>query len=273
VTLGEALREGARRLAGRGDGVREARLLMAHLLGLTPEQLFMAENETFTDRTVWESLLARRLNGEPVTRIIGARSFWGRSFRVTPDVLDPRPDTETLIEAALGLAVPERVLDLGTGSGCLAVTLLAEWPTAFGVATDLSGAALKIAAENAARHDVADRLELVQSNWWAEVSGTYDLIVSNPPYIRADEMAGLGEEVLRFDPVMALTPGGDGLQAYRDIAEGLTNYLRPSGTVMVEIGWEQGADVCAIFSAKGLSAVEVLRDMEGRDRVVRAKRD
>ena len=162
-----------------------------------------------------------------------------------------------------------RVLDLGTGTGCLAVTLLAERPEASGVATDLSEAALAVARRNAEAHGVAERLELRHGDWWAPVEGRFDLIVSNPPYVAAAEMAGLAPEV-RAEPRLALTPGGDGLGAYRAIADGLLRHLVPGGRALLEIGATQGPAVAAILRAAGLDAVRLRPDMDGRDRVAEA---
>lgn len=271
VSVGGALRAGAARLAGH-EGMRGARLLMAHHLGITAERLLLAEGDALPDPAGWDGLLARRLGGEPLTRIIGQRDFWGRMFRVTPAVLDPRPDTETLIAAALAGPTPARLVDLGTGSGILAVTLLAEWPEAVGVATELSRGALAVAADNAARHRVADRLTLVQADWWDGVAGQFDLIVANPPYIALDEMPGLAPEVRDHDPHPALTDGADGLAAYRRIIAGLDAHLAPQGHVALEIGLTQGRAVAAMLAAAGLTSVMVWPDIEGRDRVVTAQR-
>jgi release factor glutamine methyltransferase len=215
------------------------------------------------------ALLARRAAREPVAKILGRRVFWGRDFEVTADVLDPRPETECLIAEALAGPKPLTLLDLGTGSGILAVTLLAEWPEVRGVATDLSEAALAVAARNAARAGVAARLDLIRADWFAGVTGVFDLIVSNPPYIGVDEMAGLMPEVRAHDPRLALTDEADGLTAYRAIAGGAGAHLRPGGRLMVEIGWRQGAAVADLLRAAGFEAVAVLPDLEGRDRVVR----
>lgn len=216
-------------------------------------------------------MLARRLRREPVARILGRRLFWGREFAITPDVLDPRPETECLVAAALDGPAPARFIDMGTGSGCIAVTLLAEWPGARGVASDLSAAALAVAARNAAGHRVADRLGLVESDWFTGVTGRFDLIVSNPPYIAEAEIAALAPEVLCHDPRGALSDGGDGLSAYRALAAAAPRHLVPGGRILVETGWRQGRAVADIFSGCGLAAVRILPDLDGRDRVVAAE--
>lgn len=274
MTRGDALALGVSRLRAGGieGAARDAQLLLAHVLGVEVMRLSLERGEAVgaSDMAAFEAALERRVAREPVSKIIGQRGFWGRDFIVTADVLDPRPETETLIAEALAGPAPARLLDLGTGTGILAVTLLAEWPEARGVATDLSQAALDVAARNAARHGVADRLTLVRSDWFAEVHGTFDLIVSNPPYISEAEMSGLAPEVRGHDPHMALTPGGDGLDPYRVIAAGAGDHLAPGGRLLVEIGSGQGADVQAIFAAAGLEDVRCHPDMDGRDRVVGA---
>jgi release factor glutamine methyltransferase len=189
---------------------------------------------------------------------------------VTPDVLDPRPETETLVAAAL--AAPfARLLDLGTGSGALAVSLLAERPAATGLATDVSAAALDVARENAGRIGVADRLTLRQADWTEGLSGRFDLILSNPPYIPAAEIAGLAPEVRDWEPRGALTDGGDGLSAYRAIAAGAPRLLAPGGRLLVEIGAGQADVVAAIFTAAGLEEPSRHRDLDERVRCLASR--
>lgn len=203
-----------------------------------------------------------------MAQIVGARLFWGRSFEVTPDVLDPRPETETLVAAALETPFA-RVLDLGTGTGCTLLTLLAERPEATGMGSDLSEAALQVAARNAARHGIA--ADLVQSDWYEGIGGRFDLIVSNPPYIPVAEIAGLAPEVRDHEPRIALTDGGDGLGAYRAIAAGAAAHLAPAGRLLVEVGAGQAPSVQEIFAAAGLDCVGTRPDLEGRARVVLAQ--
>jgi len=214
--------------------------------------------------------VADRERRRPVSQIIGERSFWKHEFRVTGDVLDPRPDTETLVEQALTQPF-DRVLDLGTGTGCIVISLLADQPQARGVGVDLSLTALSCAAQNAKTIGVAPRLELVRSDWFDGVHESFDLIVSNPPYIAAEEMAALAPEVRDWEPRMALTDEGDGLTAYRIIAAGAPGYLTPGGRRMVEIGPRQGSAVSGLFAEVGLVDISVLPDIDGRDRVVSAR--
>ena len=273
-TIDQSLRAAVQALgeAGISDAAADARHLLAHALGVARDRLILIGPDPMpaAAQDTLDRLVARRIAREPVTRIMGQRLFWGRSFAVTPDVLDPRADTETLIATALDGAPPARLLDLGTGSGAIALTLLAEWPQAQAVATDISPAALAVAARNASALGVADRLELLPSDWFQAVTGRFELILSNPPYIAADEMPGLAPEVLLHDPAMALSPGGDGLMPYRIIAAQAAAHLMPQGRVMVEIGWKQGADVKAIFAAQGWRDLRLIRDIEGRDRVLSA---
>lgn len=267
----DALRVAVRALqdAGIPDAARDARHLMAFALGVGPDRLtlLLPDDIEPAQNAVLLAAVAARVQRQPVSQIVGFRDFWGRRFQVTRDVLDPRPETETLIEAALSQPFA-RVLDMGTGSGAIAVTLLAERAGASGLATDISPAALTVAARNAAALGVANRLDFATADWFAGVEGGFDLIVSNPPYIAADEMAGLSPDVRNWEPHLALTPGGDGLAPYRAIAAGVGPHLGAGGRLMVEIGPTQGAAVVALFVAAGLSGVQVQHDMDGRDRVV-----
>lgn len=274
LQVSETLRSGAARLAEAGIDAGDARHLLAFALGVSRDRLVLLGGDAMPSEAAarFDEALTRRIAREPVSKIVGTRAFWGREFRVTPDVLDPRPETETLIAEALADPAPVRLLDLGTGSGCIALTLLAEWPQALGVACDLSPAALDVAAENAHRLGVEGRVDLRLSDWFGAVDGVFDLIVSNPPYITAQEMTELSPEVLGHDPHMALTPGGDGLEPYRVIARDGTAYLAPEGRVLVEIGWKQGPVVAALFAQNGWREIRVLPDLDGRDRVVAATR-
>lgn len=272
MTEGEALAGAARRLraAGIEDPRREAGRLLALVTGrtlpeppapLTPDQALR-----------FETALAARCLRQPFAQISGEREFWGRSFRVTRDVLDPRPDTESLIEIALAAPAPARLLDLGTGSGIIAITLLGEWPAARALATDLSPSALAVAAENAARHGVAPRLTLQQADWWTGITGEFDLILSNPPYIAEAEIAGLAPEVREWEPRHALTPGPTGLEAHAAILAGLDRFLAPGGRALFEIGATQGGEVAGRLAATGLGPVVLHPDINGRDRVAELRR-
>jgi release factor glutamine methyltransferase len=261
------------REAGVAEPAPDARRLMAHALGIAASRLTLHSHDTISAQAAvtFEAYVDARLGHQPVAQIIGRRAFYGREFVVTKDVLDPRPDTETLIERALS-APYSKVLDLGTGSGCILVTLLAENPAATGEGADLSAAALAVAQQNAAACGVADRAAFYRSDWLSGASGPYDLIVSNPPYIAEDEMAGLARDVREWEPHMALTPGADGLKVYRVLASDAAQFLTADGRVIVEIGAGQGADVVVLFEQALWINVGLFKDINGKDRVVCAQK-
>ncbi|WP_103333592.1 peptide chain release factor N(5)-glutamine methyltransferase [Pseudotabrizicola formosa] len=271
TTLSAALVQAVRdlRVAGVPDAAGDARVLLAHAAGIAPDRLTLHLPEPASEAALaaFATLLRRRAAREPVSHLTGARLFWGRRFIVTPDVLDPRPETETLVAEALR-APFARVLDLGTGSGAILLSLLAERPGALGLGVDLSAAALLVAQRNAQALGLAGQCRFAQGSWFTPVEGRFDLIVSNPPYITEAEMADLSPEVRLYEPHLALTPGGDGLDAYRALAAGLGAHLAAEGRVLLEIGPSQGAAVAQMMRAAGLRDVRVLPDLDGRDRVV-----
>jgi release factor glutamine methyltransferase len=270
VTGPEALAEGARLLreAGVPDAAGDARRLLAHALGIAPGRLTVEMPSELKDdiSDAYRHLLRQRMKRVPVSQLVGARTFWGRKFLVDSAVLDPRPETEILVATALE-APFSRVLDLGTGSGCILVSLLADRPDAAGLGVDLSDQALAVARRNAVRHDLGGRAEFVQSNWYAGLQGQFDLIVSNPPYIAADEMPGLEPEVRLWEPRMALTDEGDGLSAYRALLSGAPAHMIPGGRLLLEHGPGQSAAIAAIGAAHGFAAPEVRHDFDGRERI------
>ncbi len=273
MTAATALRAGVLRLkaAQVSDPARDARLLLAHALGIGADRLTLQLQEALPPDAAarFEAGLVAREARTPVSQITGRRAFWGHEFRVTPDVLDPRPDTETLVAAALEQPF-SRVLDLGTGSGAIILTLLAERPHATGVGVDLSPAAIAVAQQNAELLDVAGRVDLHPSDWFSAVTGRFDLIVSNPPYITADEMPHLAPEVRDHEPHMALTPGGDGLDAYRQIAANAGAYLTKGGRILLEIGPTQAVAVTEMLLHARFAAPHCRADLDGRDRVIAA---
>jgi release factor glutamine methyltransferase len=218
-------------------------------------------------------LARRRIDGEPVVRILGSRAFWGLDFQLSPDTLVPRPETEMLVrggvERLAGLDDP-RILDLGTGSGCIAIALLTEIAGARALAIDLAEGAIEMAGLNAARHGVADRLDLRRGSWFEplRVGEAFELVVSNPPYIAHDEIAGLAREVREHDPLLALDGGMDGLAPYRIIADELAVWLRPGGYGLLEIGSTQADAVVAILEAAGFWQIGVEKDLQGLDRMI-----
>jgi len=273
MTAAEALAPAVARLAAAGveGAARDARVLLAHALGIGVDRLtlHLSEEMTGLQATSYEAALLAREARQPVAQIIGQRLFWGLPFRVTRDTLDPRPETETLVAEALTRPFL-KLLDLGTGTGCVLLSCLKGMPMARGVGVDLSEAALAVAMANAGDLGLAARARFLQSDWFSAVEGAYDLIVANPPYIAAAEMPGLAPEVRDWEPSIALTPGGDGLAPYRAIARGAGARLMPGGRILVEIGPTQGAAVTALLAAVGLGDIRVLPDLDGRDRVIAA---
>lgn len=255
--------------AGIEGAAGDARALLCHVLDIDPAQLAARMDEALlpSAQLGMDRVVAVRSLHQPVSHIIGKRDFWNHTFLVNASVLDPRPDTESLVAAALKVPF-DTVLDLGTGSGAIILSLLAEMPQAAGVATDISAEALDTAQRNAGRIGVSDRVRFMEANWFEGLSGRFDLIVSNPPYVSAAEMATLAPEVRDWEPHLALTPGGDGLGAYRRLAAGLGGFLAPGGRAFFEIGYRQAADVLKIFTDAGFDQLEVLQDMSGHDRVV-----
>ncbi|WP_109311701.1 peptide chain release factor N(5)-glutamine methyltransferase [Ruegeria sp. AU67] len=260
------------RAAGVADPARDARVLLAHAARIEASRVTLIAPEELSPEIAerYDQLISLRAVRVPVSHLLGEREFYGRRFRVSRDVLDPRPETEALIEAALSEPF-DHVLDLGVGSGCILITLLAERASASGVGADLSEAACLQASANAVQHQVQGRVEILKSDWFQNIDGQFDLIVSNPPYISLQEMADLSPEVRVHEPRMALTDEGDGLGAYRRIAAGAPDFLLPGGRLLVEIGPTQGQSVAALFESAGLTTTRIVPDLDGRDRVVFAK--
>ncbi len=266
--------EGTRTLVAADipDAGRDARRLLAHVLKVPPGRLtlFLPEEVDEELAVVFKVMIERRAERVPVSHLTGRRLFYGREFLVTPEVLDPRPETETLIEVALSEPFAS-VLDLGTGSGCILLTLLAERETAVGMGFDISPAALNVAFWNRNALKLETRATLEEGSWFAPLQGkseTFDLIVSNPPYIALHELPFLSPEVRDHEPRLALTDEADGLSAYHAILAGFGQYLEPGGRLVVEIGASQGGAVSKLFAGAGLRNVQVIPDMDGRDRVV-----
>lgn len=260
------------RAAGVPDPARDARVLLAHAARIDAARVTLIAPDAIPPEVEerFEQLVALRAVRVPVSQLIGRRAFYGRDFLVTRDVLDPRPETETLIEAALALPF-DRVLDLGVGSGAILVTLLAERSQATGLGVDISDAACLQASANAVLHGVEERAEIRRSDWLSDVSGRFDLIVSNPPYLTRGEYDTASPELTRHEPRIALTDGADGLSAYRLIAARAPGYLSEGGRLICEIGWQSGARVSGIFADQGWALVQVLRDLGGRDRAILAQ--
>lgn len=249
----------------------DARILLAEATGREASALLPGDTMPVdaAGQAAFDMMIARRAAGEPVSRILGRREFYGRMFDIGPGVLDPRPDSECTVELALSLCGDgDRVLDLGTGSGCLLLTVLAERPSAKGAAVDLSAEALEIAETNAKRLKLDGRCTFLRGAWFAPVEGRFDLIVSNPPYIASPDIGGLMIEVRAHDPLMALDGGVDGLDAYRAILTAAPAYLAPGGHAVLEIGSGQQEDVCALAETAGLALVERSKDLAGHVRAL-----
>lgn len=260
-----ALAAAAARLGGDTPRL-DAEVLLAHLLGCTRGELLL-DPDRLVDPAAYDRLISRRAAGEPVAHITGHREFWSLDLAVSPAVLIPRPDSETLIDVALRLCnpPPARILDLGTGSGALLLACLSEWPQATGLGIDASPAALAVAAANARRTGLAARASFRAGNWGQGLAERFDLILSNPPYIAEDEQ--LSDEVRQHEPASALFAGPDGLADYRRILPQLPALLAPGGLALLEIGHTQGPALLAMAAGQGFQA-SLHPDLAGRDRCV-----
>ncbi|MBI3447084.1 MAG: peptide chain release factor N(5)-glutamine methyltransferase [Magnetospirillum sp.] len=256
----------------------DARLLVAEVLGVEMRRLpsFHHAELSEAEAAALAVMLARRLDREPMSHILGRRGFWTIELRVTADTLDPRPDTETLVEAVLAAlddrGRARRLLDLGTGTGCILLALLSELGHATGLGVDASEAALEVAQANAGSLGLADRARFVLGDWGKEQDGLFDVIVSNPPYIPDGEIDGLEPEVARYEPRSALAGGPDGLDCYRALIPDIARLLAPGGIAALEVGEGQAAEVSALLAAAGLPGARVARDLGGIDRCVIVRR-
>jgi release factor glutamine methyltransferase len=252
----------------------DARLLLEAATGASRMDILTDPYRVVTDdqQATLDGFVERRLKREPVSRILGRKGFWKIMLNVTPDVLSPRPDTETILDIAMLAHAPQEaftVADLGTGSGAILLAILSERPAAKGVGTDISFEALAVARENATNLDLDGRATFLRTEWASGFAdGSFDLVVSNPPYIPSDDIPGLDPEVREHDPILALDGGPDGLVAYRELAPEIRRILKPGGVFAVEIGWDQGEAVKALFEAQGFDNVIVVKDLGDRHRVV-----
>ncbi|MCE2926187.1 MAG: peptide chain release factor N(5)-glutamine methyltransferase [Rickettsiales bacterium] len=247
----------------------DARLLMQEALGISREQLLFRLEQPMPEQVIerFYMLMQRRQRREPVSKILGRREFYGLEFKVTRDTLDPRPDSETLVEAVLA-ALPDhkkpyKILDLGVGTGCLSLALLKALPHANLKGVDCSDAALAVAAENALELGLASRAAFCRSNWFESVDGVFDVIVSNPPYIQSGDIESLAPEVSQYDPRLALDGGEDGLSAYRTLLAAAPSKLAAGGVLAVEIGAGQHLAVADIASKASLDQAQMVQDLAG----------
>jgi release factor glutamine methyltransferase len=279
AALGPLLRAARARLAVAGidDPALDSRLIVEHFSGTTRTQAIAepAQEVGSAALSAIETALRRRVAGEPVHRILGYREFYGLRLSLSPDTLEPRPDTETLVDAVLPFARATaerfgecRVLDLGTGTGAIALALLSVVPAATATGVDIAPGALATAMRNAGDLGLGGRFKALHSNWFEKVSGRYHVIASNPPYIRGEDIENLQGEVRDFDPRRALDGGADGLDPYRVIAAEAAGFLEAQGKVAVEIGHTQKDEVAGIFAAAGYRLTDARRDLGGNDRVL-----
>jgi len=280
TTRAQALAELRRNLneAGFETAALDARLLLLTALGIPATTLVTHPDTPLTaeESETLASFARRRLAHEPVARIVGIREFWGLPFRLSPETLVPRPDTETVVETALDLLpdrqAPLRIVDFGTGSGCILVALLHELPRATGLGVDLSPGALATARTNADENGVGGRCHFALSRWADAVSGPFDLIVSNPPYIASGVIPTLDEEVREHDPRLALDGGPDGLEPYRILLSEAGRLLAPGGLLAVEIGYDQAEELRSLAGSHGLEILRIAHDLSGNPRCVAMRR-
>jgi release factor glutamine methyltransferase len=275
-TLVSAWTGAKRRLqaAGVESPVIDARLLVEAAAGATRADIIADPHRVLDQdqKAELERLLRRRERREPISQILGVKGFWKIMLRVNAEVLTPRPETETILDVVLAEFAPSsrfRLLDLGVGSGALLLAILAERPGAVGLGVDVSETALAVARDNAAHLGLASRAAFLRGDWTAGLGPEgFDLVVANPPYIASGDIDGLAPEVRDHEPRVALDGGPDGLDAYRRLAAEIPRVLRPGGRFAVEIGWDQGRAVAALFEVMGAESVRVVRDLGDRDRVV-----
>ena len=252
------------------NSIREARILLEFVLKNQEKFLNTNHNISNNDFIIFQRLIKKRLKFQPISQIIGERYFWKNKFFINSDVLDPRPDTETLIEHTLSFGSFFNILDLGTGSGCIILSLLDEYNAAMGIGVDKSKKALNVAQKNAELLNLNDRVKFQLGNWCDGLDNKFDLIVSNPPYISEKEMLGLSNDVINWEPRIALTPEDDGLGAYKNIINGVKNILIPNGRIIFEIGHAQGNEVSNLLKSNNFKEINIVKDINNKDRVVSA---
>ena len=285
-TVGSAVRDLTKQLVHTGIETAggDVRRLAAGALGVSGADLLRTPERVLTtaELQLLQAYVRRREQHEPVSRILGVRDFYGRTFAISPATLDPRPDSETVVAAALEIAreedwmsQPLRILDVGTGSGCLLLTLLCELPQATGLGTDISEAALATAAGNARRHGLEQRVAWLRADGLESINGPFHMLIANPPYVRTADLEGLEPEVRDFDPIDALDGGPDGLAIYRRLAPRMADVVAAPGWVVLEVGHDQAELVCALIGSEGTgmdgARIRIRRDVAGKRRCVAAR--
>jgi release factor glutamine methyltransferase len=270
-TIRSSLADAAHRLkrAGIEEPYREARVLLSHVLGVDQARIIGHPDAPVSDPARFLAIIDRRAGRTPMSHILGRREFWSLDFRVTPDTLDPRPESETLVEAALRAVgasareAPIKVLDLGTGTGCLLLSVLNELPFARGVGVDRSERAVAVARANAVSLGLNGRAQFIVGDWASALSTPFDLVLANPPYVRTAEIESLQPEVRHHEPILALDGGVDGLASYRDLTPHLLRLLAPTATAVLELGAGQADAVRRLIEARGLQVINMARDISG----------
>lgn len=252
----------------------DARLLLSKALNITTEEIIFNLNRNISESELktYQELIIRRADREPMSHILGKRAFWDWEFKVTKETLDPRPDSEAVIEAILKI-FPDKlrdldILELGIGTGCLIISALKLYPNSHGEGVDINKKTIDVAKENAETLEVDDRIKIYKSDWFSEVKGSFDLIISNPPYIPESQLKTLEKEVKLYEPKRALTSGKEGLDDYRKISQNVYNYLKKSGYLVLEIGDDQKDSVVKIFEEKKLTFLFSQKDLSNKDRVL-----
>ncbi|ENN93307.1 peptide chain release factor N(5)-glutamine methyltransferase [Bartonella bovis] len=265
------------RYQGIPEANLDAKLLVEWITSTNPTDQILRPNMRLSSKQIvqLEKAIQRRITGEPTHRIIGKREFYGISFALSQDTLEPRPDTETLIDLVLPILKKQvkkkgkvTLLDMGTGSGAIAIAILKQITQIYAIAVDISEDALKTATKNAKHADIAQRFIPLLSDWFTSVTGQFDLIISNPPYIPEKDIKNLAKEVRQHDPLRALVGGKDGLDFYRKLAHESANYLKEKGYVAVEIGYSQQREVCNLFEKNGFEYLEMRKDLNGIPRAL-----
>lgn len=276
MKIKEALQQGTQRLTNVSDSASlDASLLLSHVTGLSKLEMFMKDEDELSDAHLssFEALLQRRENAEPIAYILGVKEFWGLPFKVVPNVLIPRPDTETLLGALIAAVSDKqavgKIADLGTGSGAILLSALSEFPHFSGVGVDMNDTALEIAAYNAKNLGLSDRAVFVKSSWLDDVDDMFDVVVSNPPYIETSTVSTLMADVKDYEPMSALDGGDDGLDCYRCLIPSAYDKLNQGGLLLLEIGYNQKETVSALLS-EGWQQVQCFKDLAGHDRVIAA---